>query len=75
MNKLALFFVCLSLNGCHMSYNNPDRFLGRLDPATLATIKPPLTDNHPDWPTLRGPDYGHSYQAPAHGPAYGTWSK
>lgn len=44
----------LALQGCSLPYNSPARFMGRLDPETLATIEPPLHDDHPDWPTLKG---------------------
>lgn len=73
MTKIAFFMSVLALQGCSLPYNSPARFMGRLDPETLATIEPPLHDDHPDWPTLKGPDYSHSYQKPAYGPAYGSW--
>lgn len=75
MRICYLALVVLMLQGCSLPYNSPARFMGRLDPATLATIEPPVKDDHPDWPALRGPDYGHSYQQPAYGPAYGTWAR
>jgi len=75
MRILACATGCLFLlSGCHTAYNDPGRFLGRLDPATLATIEPPLKDEHPDWPKLNGPSYGNVYQPSAYGPAHGAWA-
>mgnify|MGYP003362395812 CR=1 FL=1 len=57
MRMLLMLGVEAGLAGCHMAYNDPARFMGRLTPDELATIERPLQDTHPDRPMMKVPHY------------------
>ncbi|GAN97341.1 hypothetical protein Geu3261_0163_008 [Komagataeibacter europaeus NBRC 3261] len=71
MRMLLMLGIVSGLAGCHMAYNDPARFMGRLTPDELATIEPPLQDTHPDRPMMKAPHYDREIAGRSYG-SYGN---